>query len=90
MKMFPDFVKFTLLKDSESNASDSTSIQNRCCVCGEIATHKHISVMGFRIYRLCENHYTNTSPAYGYCQRVQFNRMGLIDSDGNFVDLVYL
>jgi len=88
--MFPDFVKFTLLKDSESNASDSTSIQNRCCVCGEIATHKHISVMGFRIYRLCENHYKNTSPSYGYCQRVQFNRMGLIDSDGNFVDLVYL
>ena len=88
--MFPDFVKFTLLENSESNTADSTVSDNRCCVCNGIATHKHISVMGFRIYPLCEEHYKITSPAYGYCQRVHFNRMGLIDSDGNFVDLTFL
>lgn len=49
-----------------------------CCVCGNVATKKHMSAIGQIAYYVCKQHYEETSPALGHDEEIHMNRMGLI------------
>lgn len=53
--------------------------EKKCCVCGKLATHYHLSIIGSLHFWLCEKHYQNTSSAIG--NDGEFNRMGLVYKD---------
>ena len=64
-------------------------VVNYCCVCGELATEVHYSMMGMIPFHVCDFHFENTSSAIGYCDKTQRNRMGLVNKNKEWVDLKY-
>jgi hypothetical protein len=63
-------------------------ILNYCCVCGKAATEIHYSMMGSFPFHVCQFHFENTSSAIGYCDKMKCNRMGLVDNNHEWVDLI--
>ena len=61
----------------------------RCCVCNKKATKQHFSIFGSIPFNVCDYHYKNTSPAAGYCNVFNGNRIGLINKKYEWVDLAY-
>jgi hypothetical protein len=46
--------------------------EHLCCVCGQPATERHMSIMGQIPFYVCSNHYKSTNPAMGA------GKMGLV------------
>ncbi len=49
-----------------------------CCICGEVAMKKHMSIAGQIPFYLCDQHYKETYPAMGWDYETSMNRMGLM------------
>lgn len=56
----------------------------KCCVCGDVAINKKMSIMGQIPFFLCENH-NGLSPAMGATGIG--TRMGLLDENREWVDI---
>lgn len=57
----------------------------KCCICGEHATEKHMSIIGQIPFYVCDFHYKNTSVCLGWDSTIKMNRIGLIDINGNWL-----
>jgi hypothetical protein len=57
--------------------------QHKCCVCAEIPTNYHLSIVGQIKFYVCENHFNNTYTAMG------MGRMGLM-KDREWIEIPYL
>jgi hypothetical protein len=71
-----------------TDISNTTEVKH-CCVCNEVATKVHYSFLGGIPFYVCEYHHEHTFPAMGHCDKLNKNRMGLMNHDCEWVDLVY-
>jgi hypothetical protein len=58
-------------------------VGKKCCICGEVATKKHMSIMGQIPFYLCQTHHKETYPAMGWDHTANMNRMGLMKAGTN-------
>jgi hypothetical protein len=63
--------------------------KKRCCICNKKAKYGHNSIFGQVHFPLCKTHLNETSPALGYDENIENNRMGLLDKNGKWVKLKY-
>jgi hypothetical protein len=55
----------------------------KCCMCGEVAINKHMSIVGRIPFYLCDQHHKETYPAMGWDDTMKMNRTGLMQAGTN-------
>lgn len=70
------------------NNYEQSKVKGLCCLCDKKATHRHWSIMGQIPFNVCKYHYEHTYPAMGSSEEYEGIRMGLMDENGKFVDMI--
>lgn len=63
-------------------------LNKKCCVCGENAAGKHMSIVGQIPFYVCETHHKETFSSMGYDFDLGMQRMGLMNRENKWVDFV--